>query len=72
MAPMETPLPGTSVNRFNRGLGKEDLRRAVGAFNQKIAGGRTPRNQPIPMITLTGLHLLSDAAAQFGDYSLLR
>ena len=45
-------LPGTSVNRFNRGLGKEDLRRFVDAFNQNFAGRRTPRNQPIPQITL--------------------
>lgn len=45
-------LLGTSVNRFNRGLGKEDLRRAVDSFNQNFAGRRTPRNQHIPRITL--------------------
>lgn len=45
-------LPGTSVNRFNRGLGKDDLRRFVEEFNQNFAGRFTPRNQPIPRITL--------------------
>ncbi len=53
-------LPGTSVNRFNRGLGKEDLRRVVEEFNQNFAGRRTPRNQPIPRITLP-------ADYEFGD-----
>ncbi len=45
-------LPGTNVNRFNRRLGQEDLRRVVEEFNQNFAGRRTPRNQPIPRITL--------------------
>ncbi|HKZ79674.1 MAG TPA: carboxypeptidase regulatory-like domain-containing protein [Pyrinomonadaceae bacterium] len=45
-------LPGTRVNGFNRGLGKEDLRRAIDLFNQNFAGLRTPRNQPIPRLTL--------------------
>ena len=53
-------LPGTSLNRFNRGLGKEDLRRAVDEFNQNFAGRRTPRNQPIPFLTLP-------AEYEFGD-----
>jgi len=53
-------LPGTNVNRFNRGLGKEDLARAVEEFNQNFAGRRTPRNQPIPLLTLP-------AHYEFGD-----
>jgi Carboxypeptidase regulatory-like domain len=53
-------LPGTSVNSFNRGLGKEDLRRAVDEFNRIFAGRRTPRNQPIPQITLPSEY-------EFGD-----
>jgi hypothetical protein len=53
-------LPGTNVNRFNRGLGREDLRRAVDSFNRNFAGRRTPRNQPIPTINLP-------ADYQFGD-----
>jgi Carboxypeptidase regulatory-like domain len=53
-------LPGTGVNRFNRGLGKEDLRGAVDAFNENFAGNRTPRNQFIPRITLPAYY-------EFGD-----
>lgn len=45
-------LPGTNVNRFNRGLGKGDLRRLVEQFNQTRAGTRTPLDQPIAKITL--------------------
>ena len=53
-------LPGTNVNRFNRGLGKGDLRRLVEQFNQTRAGTSTPLNQPIREITLP-------AAYEFGD-----
>ncbi len=53
-------LPGTGVNKFNRGLGKEDLRRLVDEFNQNLAGKLTPRNQPIPRIILP-------ADYEFGD-----
>jgi hypothetical protein len=45
-------LPGTTVNRFNRGLGTRDLVRAIHDFNRNLAGTRTVRNQPIPRITL--------------------
>jgi len=45
-------LPGSKVNQFNRGLGKSDLIRLVDQFNQSLAGGRTPRGQLIPRITL--------------------
>ena len=53
-------LPGAKVNRFNRGLGKEDLRRLVEEFNRNFAGKFTPRNQLIPTITLS-------AEYEFGD-----
>ncbi|HEX8068829.1 MAG TPA: TonB-dependent receptor [Pyrinomonadaceae bacterium] len=53
-------LPGAGVNRFNRGLGKEDLRRLVEAFNRDFAGRRTPRNQLIPTLTLPSSY-------EFGD-----
>lgn len=46
------PLPGAKFNGFNRGLGKEDLRRLVDEFNTKYAGTRTPRNQTVPRLTL--------------------
>jgi hypothetical protein len=45
-------LPGTRENQFNRGLGRQDLTRLVEEFNRNLAGKRTPRNQPIPRITL--------------------
>jgi hypothetical protein len=53
-------LPGSRENQFNRGLGKSDLARLVAEFNQKLAGTTTPRNQPIPRITLP-------ARYEFGD-----
>jgi hypothetical protein len=45
-------LPGAGVNRLNRGLDEDDLRRLVEEFNRTHAGRLTPRNQPIPPITL--------------------
>ncbi len=57
------PLPGVPHNGFNRGLGKTDLDRAVGEFNQKYAGTRTPRNQLVPTLRLP-------EAYEFGDTSI--
>ncbi len=45
-------LPGTKVNQFNRGLGKDDLRRLVGEFNRTYAGGNDAHGNFIPGITL--------------------
>ena len=45
-------LPGTRVNQFNRGLGKNDLRRLADAFNNTYAGGNDPQGDLIPPITL--------------------
>src|SRR2546425_73664 len=45
-------LPGTKVNQFNRGLGKDDLRRLVGEFNRTYAGGNDAHGNFIPAITL--------------------
>lgn len=45
-------LPGTKVNRFNRGLGKADLVRLVEQFNADNAGRQTARGQPIPRLAL--------------------
>jgi len=53
-------LPGTKVNRFNRGLGKSDLARLIEEFNRNLAGSRTPRGQLIPRVTLP-------ANYEFGD-----
>ena len=56
-------LPTTRVNQFNRGLGKEDLRRLEDAFNRTYAGNRdaqgsnilahntSPSSMPPEMIT---------------------
>jgi hypothetical protein len=53
-------LPGSKTNGFNRGIGKADLQRLVAAFNQNVAGGRTPGGAAIPRITLP-------ANYEFGD-----
>jgi hypothetical protein len=45
-------LPGTKVNKFNRGLGKNDLRRLANAFNRNYAGGYDAQGTFIPPITL--------------------
>ena len=45
-------LPGTTVNQFNRSLGKEDLRRLVAAFNQNFAGKQAFLGGVIQPITL--------------------
>ena len=36
-------LPGTTVNAFNGSMGRADLERLVGVFNQTYAGTRTRR-----------------------------
>jgi hypothetical protein len=45
-------LPGTSVNQFNRGLGKGNLRRLADEFNQTYAGKQDAQGGDIPPITL--------------------
>jgi hypothetical protein len=39
-------LPGTKVNQFNRGLGKQDLRRLVDEFNNTHPQGQDPNDAP--------------------------
>jgi hypothetical protein len=53
-------LPGTKVNQFNRGLGKENLRQLVNAFNKTYAGMQDAEGTFIPLITLP-------ANYEFGD-----
>jgi hypothetical protein len=48
-------LPGTSVNAFNRSMGRADLERAVSAFNQKYANGTS-----IPRLTLPTQYRFAD------------
>jgi hypothetical protein len=45
-------LPGTTVNSFNRGLGRSDLIRLVDVFNRNYAGTNDPHGRMIPTITL--------------------
>jgi hypothetical protein len=45
-------LPGTTVNAFNRGLGRSDLIRLVNEFNQTYAGTTDPHGRLISAITL--------------------
>ena len=53
-------LPGTTVNEFNRGLGKADLRRLVDFFNRTYAGKMDSHGALIPLVTLP-------AHFEFGD-----
>src|SRR5262249_34825828 len=45
-------VPGTTVNSFNRGLGRSDLIRLVDEFNQNYAGRNDPHGHLISPITL--------------------
>src|SRR5262249_20601938 len=45
-------LPGTTVNAFNRGMGRPDLERLVAAFNRTRAGSKDAQGNPIPALTL--------------------
>lgn len=53
-------LPGTTVNEFNRGMGKADLRRLVDFFNTTYAGKIDSHGALIPLLTLP-------AHFEFGD-----
>ncbi len=47
------PLPGMGDSLFNRGLGKSDLVRLVGQYNQTYAGKKGPNpGQTFPLVTL--------------------
>lgn len=54
-------LPGTRVNEFNRGLGKQDLRRLVDEFNRMYAGKQDAHRSNIPPITLPSKFELGDS-----------
>jgi hypothetical protein len=53
-------LPGTTVNAFNRGMGRSDLERLVAQFNQTYAGKNDAQGKLIRAITLP-------ASYSFGD-----
>ena len=54
-------LPGTTINQFGRGLGKEDLTRLVNAYNQQIAGRLTPVGRQAPFVELPENYSFNDA-----------
>jgi len=54
-------LPGTTVNQFNRGLGKADLARLVDSYNQQYARSVTAGGQIAPRVTLPSDYSLDDA-----------
>ena len=45
-------LPGTKVNQFNRGLGKQDLAKLVDIFDKTYSGKKDANGVTIPLITL--------------------
>jgi hypothetical protein len=54
-------LPGTRVNQFNRGLGKDDLTRLVAQYNQQFAGRPTLGGQTAPTLTLPANFSFNDS-----------
>ena len=54
-------LPGTTVNEFNRGLGKADLQRLVAQFNSSYAGKRDAKGAIIPPIVLPSQFAFGDS-----------
>ncbi len=54
-------LPGTRVNQFNRGLGRNDLARLVERYNQEFAGKLTLGGQIAPRLTLPAKYSFHDS-----------
>jgi hypothetical protein len=53
-------LPGTTVNAFNRGMGRADLERLVAEFNRTYAGSTDALNSPIPQLRLPARYSFGD------------
>jgi Carboxypeptidase regulatory-like domain len=53
-------LPGTTVNAFNRGMGRPDLEHLVAQFNQTYAGTRDSHGAPIPRLMLPARYGFGD------------
>jgi hypothetical protein len=56
----EDLLPGSTVNQFNRGLGKDSLAALVGQYNQQFANKRTVGGQTAPLLTLPANYSFND------------
>jgi hypothetical protein len=53
-------LPGTTAGAFNRGMGGEDLRRLVAAFNARYAGTTDRQGALLPTIVLPAQYSFGD------------
>jgi hypothetical protein len=53
-------LPGTTVNAFNRGMGRADLEPLVTKFNTTYAGTKDAQGRPIPQLTLPAHYAFGD------------
>jgi hypothetical protein len=53
-------LPGTTVNAFNRGMGRADLERLVAQFNPTYAGTKDSQGRTIPRLTLPAGYAFGD------------
>jgi len=53
-------LPGTTVNAFNRGMGRADLERLVAAFNDRYAGTTDSKGTFLPRLTLPARYSFDD------------
>jgi hypothetical protein len=53
-------LPGTTVNAFNRGMGRSDLERLVAEFNTTYAGTNDSHGRSIPHLTLPARYSFGD------------
>jgi hypothetical protein len=54
-------LPGTAVNQFNRGAGREELIRAVNVYNRDYAGKITAGRQIASVVTLPDRYWFNDS-----------
>jgi hypothetical protein len=66
------PIPGVKFNCFNRGCGKDDLAKAVAAFNSTYAGKNDARGQRIPTITLPTNYEFGDTFFRSQDLRLTK
>ena len=53
-------LPGTTVGAFSSGMGRADLVRLVGQFNQTYAGTKDAQGRTIPSLTLPSQYSFGD------------
>jgi hypothetical protein len=64
-------LPGTTVNAFNRGMGRTDLEQFVTQFNTTYAATKDPRGRSIPRVALPSDYSFGDNSHSL-DFRLSR